>query len=163
MAVGAGTLADIYDPAERGSKIGLYYVGPLLGPAIGPLLGGGLTQGFNWRAIYWFMAIFSGLNFLSFLLLLSKDTFRRERSSAYQAVLRRHNQKRNQRRMDATEKGPTCTHSDNNTLVMDSPPFEEIKLSFTDINPFPPLLLILRRWNNLALLFSSGESYTLFC
>jgi MFS family permease len=41
MTIGAGTLADIYDPKERGSMLGVYYAAPLLGPAIGPILGGG--------------------------------------------------------------------------------------------------------------------------
>jgi MFS family permease len=27
LAIGAGTLADIFDPHERGTKVGIYYVG----------------------------------------------------------------------------------------------------------------------------------------
>jgi MFS family permease len=44
LAIGAATLADIYEPVERGTKMGIYYAAPLLGPAIGPILGGVLTQ-----------------------------------------------------------------------------------------------------------------------
>lgn len=162
IAIGAGTLADIYEPAERGSKFGLFYAAPLLGPSLGPILGGALTQGFGWRAIFWFLVIFGGLNLICFLLFL-RDTFRRERSFTYQTVLRRRTQERNQRNsqltvVDTEEKAPVRAHADNSTLVADTPPLEEIKLSIGDVNPFPPLLLILRRKNNIAILFPSGES-----
>ena len=67
--------------------MGLYYSAPLLGPALGPILGGSLTQGWSWRATFWFLAIFVGLCFLSFIPF--KDTFRRERSLTYQTALKR--------------------------------------------------------------------------
>lgn len=31
MSIGAATLADIYEPSERGTMIGVYYTAPLLG------------------------------------------------------------------------------------------------------------------------------------
>lgn len=34
QAVGAGTLADIYIPQERGRAMGWFYIGPLTGPLI---------------------------------------------------------------------------------------------------------------------------------
>jgi MFS family permease len=34
QAAGAGTLADIYLPQERGSAMGWFYLGPLVGPLI---------------------------------------------------------------------------------------------------------------------------------
>lgn len=37
LAIGAATLADIYDPAERGAKMGIYYAAPLLGPSLGTI------------------------------------------------------------------------------------------------------------------------------
>ena len=58
---------------------------PLLGPAIGPMIGGLLTEAFNWRATFWFLAIFTGICFVAFVFF--QDTFRRERSSAYQAAV----------------------------------------------------------------------------
>lgn len=47
-----------------------------------------LTDAWNWRATFFFLAAFCALSLASFLLF--KDTFRRERSSAYQAALARH-------------------------------------------------------------------------
>lgn len=161
IAIGAGTLADIYEPAERGSKIGLYYAAPLLGSSLGPILGGSLTQGFDWRAVFWFLVIFAGLNFFSFLLLF-KDTFRRERSSTYQAAMKKCTQERDQTTGRSTtvndsEKDPARLQTDNGIFVKNAPPIEEIKLSLRDVNPFPPLLVIVQRWNNLAILFPSGK------
>lgn len=42
VAVGAGSLADMFEVHERGQKLGVFYGMPLVGPAIGPLIGGGL-------------------------------------------------------------------------------------------------------------------------
>ncbi|KAH9846411.1 MFS general substrate transporter [Lenzites betulinus] len=87
ISLGAATLADIFEPSQRGTMMGIYYSAPLLGPSLGPILGGALTQGFNWRATFWFLAIFVGVCFLLFIPF--RDTFRRERSLVYQAALKR--------------------------------------------------------------------------
>ncbi|KAF7985540.1 hypothetical protein HWV62_3783 [Athelia sp. TMB] len=149
ITIGAGTLADIFDPAERGTKFGLFYGAPLLGPSIGAILGGGLTQAFGWRAVFWFLVIIAGLNFLSFLFLF-KDTFRRERSSTYQTVLKR----RTAERALKSHSGSQLTVI-NAAAGVEAPPLKVIKLSLRDVNPFPPIWLILRRKNNVAILFSS--------
>lgn len=39
----------------------------------------------------------------------------------------------------------------------DISPTPEIKITFRDVNPLKPIYLILRRWNNLAMLFATGE------
>ncbi|KAI0351439.1 MFS general substrate transporter [Trametes cingulata] len=87
MSLGAATLADIYEPSQRGTMMGIYYSAPLLGPSLGPILGGVLTQAFDWRATFWFLAIFIGVCVILFIPL--KDTFRRERSLVYQSALKR--------------------------------------------------------------------------
>jgi predicted MFS family arabinose efflux permease len=35
---------------------------------LGPVIGGGLTQGFGWRSIFWFLVIFTGSHFVLMLL-----------------------------------------------------------------------------------------------
>ena len=50
QAVGAGTIADIWEPKERGRAMGLFYLGPLCGPLLAPIIGGALAEGFDWRA-----------------------------------------------------------------------------------------------------------------
>ena len=173
MAIGAATLADIYEPHQRGTMMGVYYSAPLLGPSIGPILGGGLTQALSWRAVFWFLVIWGGV-MLSAFFFLFKDTFRKERSLTYQYVLKR----RIQDRKLAQEKdavGGERPISEKKTsrdgasgaqalkgdveaqpVVTSALAIKEIKLSIADVNPFPPFLRILSHINNLCILTSSG-------
>ena len=60
QAVGAGTIADIWEPRERGKAMGIFYLGPLCGPLFAPVIGGGLTTGLGWRSTMWCLTIFGG-------------------------------------------------------------------------------------------------------
>jgi hypothetical protein len=131
-----------------------------------------LTTGFNWRAIFWFLAIVSGVACLSFLLFFN-DTFRQERSLTYQNVLKqRLKETRNQSMLgphdvEALKHSPetrvkdACTEKESsaaNDVIQATVPI--IKLSLKEINPFKPLVLVLRRWNNVVILFASGKQGT---
>lgn len=173
ITIGAATLADIFEPAERGTKMGIYYTAPTLGPALGPIFGGALTIGFNWRAIFWFLAIVSGATCLSFLLFFN-DTFRQERSLTYQNILnQRPKETRNQSLLEplardvealihspktniesASTKKQTSEGSAANDVIQ--APVPVIRLSWKEINPFKPMALVLRRRNNVVILFASG-------
>ncbi|PFH53304.1 hypothetical protein AMATHDRAFT_137906 [Amanita thiersii Skay4041] len=172
ITIGAATLADIFDTEERGTKMGIYYMAPLLGPAIGPIFGGVLTTGFNWRAIFWFLTIFSGVSFMAFLLLF-KDTFRKERSLLYQNVLKAHLK---ELATNATPKvlssgtsfetdviPPLGTKSSGEHTIVetldDLEKLPEVNLTWKDVSPIKPLWLVLRRWNNIVILLSSGLSF----
>ncbi|KAF7326635.1 Vacuolar DHA amino acid exporter [Mycena venus] len=180
MAIGAATLADIFDPVERGTKMGIYYIAPLLGPSLAPIMGGVLTTGFNWRAPFWFLAAVSGLSCLLILIFL-KDTFRKERSLTYQNVLK----SRLRSRVESAATGRTVTVAEKespipvdqslekqpspatNLMAEPSPTAEislpDIKLTMRDVNPFKPLWLVLRRTNNLVILFASGPMFAFNC
>lgn len=56
-SLGAGTIADIYEPKVRASAISIFMLGPQLGPILGPVIGGGITAGASWRWIFGFLAI----------------------------------------------------------------------------------------------------------
>ncbi|KAH7915436.1 major facilitator superfamily domain-containing protein [Hygrophoropsis aurantiaca] len=178
MSISAATLADMFDPHERGTKMGIFYAAPLLGPALGPLIGGGLAQAFNWRADFYFLVILGVIIFAAFLFLF-KDTFRRERSLTYQTVLQRRlrEQKLGQQKHASDTTVTACTTEkhdetlDNGSQTspikerdieadeetsLPVPVLPEVKLSLKDVNPLPPLLRILRRKNNLAALCSSA-------
>ena len=73
QAVGAGTVADIWEVRERGRAMGIFYLGPLAGPLISPVIGGALTQAFGWRSTQWFQAIF-GLGTLIGIILCLPET-----------------------------------------------------------------------------------------
>lgn len=64
QAVGAGTIADIWEVRERGTAMGIYYLGPLCGPLIAPIVGGILSQKLGWRSTQWFLAIWGGVIWL---------------------------------------------------------------------------------------------------
>ena len=75
VALGAGVIADIAPPHERGGFLGIFGVGPLTGPSLGPVIGGALAENLGWRSIFWFLAIFAGL-FSAFLVLFLPETLR---------------------------------------------------------------------------------------
>ncbi|KAG2109874.1 major facilitator superfamily domain-containing protein [Suillus discolor] len=171
MAISAATLADIYDTRERGTTMGIFFAAPLLGPALGPILGGSLSQAFYWRACFYFLLVCAAVVFLSFLILF-KDTYRRERSLTYRSALRRLLDSRervrspNESIIAGNESGKDQTPVRDAekhlqpleyiSAVTSKPGLDDVKLSFKDINPFPPYLRILSRKNNVLILIANG-------
>lgn len=169
MAIAAATLADIYESHERGMKMGIYYAAPLLGTSIGPLLGGVVTHVFDWRAVFWFAVISGGVVGIS-LFIFFKDSFRKERSLSYQNVLRR---RLEEHRLSAAAPGrigiaespadesqrmhKNTAGLEGGTTPADALHTKDITLSFMDVNPFPPVILVLKRWSNNAILLASGR------
>ncbi|KAJ7688806.1 major facilitator superfamily domain-containing protein [Mycena rosella] len=164
MAIGAATLTDIFDPIECGTKLGFYYMAPLLGPSLAPIMGGVLTQGFSWRAPFWFLVVVSGLSCLSILVFL-KDMFRQERSMTYQSVLKSRLKARSASATTSctasiAEKEPVgvvenlkATDLEKQDAAPDvAAALPVIKLTMRDVNPFKPLRQVLRRTNNLVIL-----------
>ncbi|RXK85782.1 MDR family MFS transporter [Filimonas effusa] len=68
-----GILSENYPPEERGSAIGWWGIGNVMGPALGPTLGGVLTQYLGWESIFYvnvpigFIAIILNSRYLGFL------------------------------------------------------------------------------------------------
>ncbi|KAG0704824.1 vacuolar DHA amino acid exporter [Suillus ampliporus] len=175
MAISAATLADIYETHERGTKMGVFFAAPLLGPALGPILGGLLSQGFNWRASFYFLLISGGINFFSFLTLF-RDTYRHERSHIYRSALRRRRlasrepvQRLSESTIAVSEFSKDQAHvkdpekqlhlpvvPEELPAVTSTPGLDDIKLSIKDINPIPPYLRILSRKNNVIILTANG-------
>jgi MFS family permease len=167
ITIGAATVADVYEPAERGKMVGIFYTAPLLGPSLGPLLGGVLTQAFSWRATLWLLAAILSIKFVLFTLFF-RETFRCERSLTYRCAFARRRRiivSQTVGAWDATNPrgkanfgdGPTLPSSSRGT-AMELDTQAKITLSLADVNPFPPLLSILRRQNNITTLFSSGTA-----
>ncbi|KAF9062174.1 vacuolar DHA amino acid exporter [Rhodocollybia butyracea] len=165
MSIGAATLADIYDPVERGTKMGIYYIAPLLGPSIGSILGGGLTTAFTWRGPFWFLTIMGGVVFMSFLLFF-RETFRHERSLTYQNVLKARLRESKAKDSFAEEKAGRVppAHDENDLEKHESPivaptVVPDIKLGLTDVNPLKPMAVVLSRKYNFFMLSASGLYY----
>ncbi|KAI8384525.1 major facilitator superfamily domain-containing protein [Radiomyces spectabilis] len=64
VAIGAGTIADITVPEERGGYIGWFSLGFTLGPVLGPAIGGFISHLLGWRWIFWFLAIVCSAHWL---------------------------------------------------------------------------------------------------
>ncbi|KAL9119828.1 MAG: hypothetical protein Q9187_003618 [Circinaria calcarea] len=77
QAVGAGTMADIWEPKERGKAMGIFFLGPLMGPLIAPIVGGALATKWGWRSTQWFLAIY-GLVILVFLIFALPETLKQQ-------------------------------------------------------------------------------------
>lgn len=59
FSVGAGTVADITEPARRASALAWFLMGPQLGPILGPLIGGQFATETRWRWVFGFLSLAS--------------------------------------------------------------------------------------------------------
>lgn len=126
LAIGAGSLADMYEKHERGSKMGVYYGIPLLGMSLGPVIGGILANAFDWRATFYFLAAFAGVGFAVFIFF--PDSWRRERSTLYQRATRQairralaHDEHAQKKRDKKMRKGLTSSDPTPGTTVPPTP------------------------------------------
>ena len=87
-SVGAGCIADVFEPRQRARAIAVFSMGPQLGPILGPSIGGAIAQREGWRWTFGFLgtphrirgslskliweyaAIFGGFTLVVILLLL---------------------------------------------------------------------------------------------
>ncbi|KAK2044960.1 major facilitator superfamily transporter [Colletotrichum somersetense] len=81
QAVGAGTIADIWEPRERGRAMSIFYLGPLTGPLLAPIIGGALSQRFGWQSTMWALSIYGGL-VLAMILFCLPETLARPKPPA---------------------------------------------------------------------------------
>ncbi|KAL6865940.1 hypothetical protein ACO1O0_002040 [Amphichorda felina] len=100
QAVGAGTIADIWESFERGRAMSIFYLGPLLGPLLAPIFGGILTQELGWQSTMWFLAIYGLCCFLMLLFSLP-ETLARKRVD--EVAVQEQQQGADLRRMTTTE------------------------------------------------------------
>ncbi|GAA93814.1 uncharacterized protein L969DRAFT_70268 [Mixia osmundae IAM 14324] len=103
LALGAGSLADVFESEVRGRKLGIYYMAPLIGPSLGSLIGGALTSASSWRATFYFLIGYAGVSLI--VLAFFPETYRKERSLAWLTAMKqaqKHAQKRSARTTPAT-------------------------------------------------------------
>lgn len=62
--------SDIYRPTERGTAIGWFLSGTLIGPAFGPFLGGVIVTYSSWRSIFWLQTALAGTGLLGVFFLV---------------------------------------------------------------------------------------------
>ncbi|KAI1859189.1 uncharacterized protein JN550_012202 [Neoarthrinium moseri] len=78
QAVGAGTIADVWESKERGRAMGMFYLGPLMGPLLAPIIGGALTQAFGWRSTMYFLTAYGAVCFVLILFALPETLAKRK-------------------------------------------------------------------------------------
>lgn len=108
QSVGAGTVADLYIPEERGKNLGIYYMGALMAPLLSPIIAAGLVTRWSWRSTQWFMVILSGFNVLLLVFLLPETLRRQENRAAITAILL---ERRNKSSMKETEDNKESSNS----------------------------------------------------
>lgn len=70
VAIGSGLVGDITQRQDRSQFIGIFGGLTLLGNAVGPLIGAGIASTWDWRAIFWFLVILSGVALATVVLFL---------------------------------------------------------------------------------------------
>ncbi|XHG00903.1 hypothetical protein AWENTII_004317 [Aspergillus wentii] len=74
-AIGSGVIGDITTREERGGYMGIFQAGLLVPVAVGPVVGGAIAGSLGWKAIFWFLTIYSAV-FLVCLVVLLPETLR---------------------------------------------------------------------------------------
>ncbi|GAN04290.1 MFS multidrug resistance transporter [Mucor ambiguus] len=81
QTLGAGSIGDVFDVADRGKAYGVFFIGPLLGPSLGTLIGGFLCEFLGWQSTFYFTAVFGGI-VLVLVVFFLPETVRKARSTA---------------------------------------------------------------------------------
>lgn len=76
-AIGAGSVADVYEVHERGNALGIYFTGQFAGPLFGPIIGGFLVERWGWRSVFWLLFVI-GCLLLLLVVFAMEETYREE-------------------------------------------------------------------------------------
>jgi multidrug resistance protein len=74
LVLGGGSVADLYTREERGSKMAVFSIGPLIGPVAGPVAGAFLAEAEGWRWVFWVITIAAGLVTIACLIFM-RETY----------------------------------------------------------------------------------------
>ncbi|KAI7848170.1 major facilitator superfamily domain-containing protein [Circinella umbellata] len=77
-AIGAGSVADVYDVDERGNALGIYFTGQFAGPLFGPIFGGFLVERWGWQSVFWLLFVI-GCLLLLLVFFTMEETYRDEK------------------------------------------------------------------------------------
>jgi DHA2 family multidrug resistance protein len=74
MPTGLTLVSETFPPSERGTAMGVWSIGMMVGPAVGPFLGGYLVDEVSWRAIFYVNLPVGVIATLAAQLILSPST-----------------------------------------------------------------------------------------
>ncbi|KAH6625479.1 major facilitator superfamily domain-containing protein [Boeremia exigua] len=72
LILGSSCISDIYHPTERGTSLGWFLSGTMVGPALGPVIGGIIVTYASWRAIFWMQTALGALATIQVILVLEE-------------------------------------------------------------------------------------------
>ncbi|ORY68767.1 major facilitator superfamily domain-containing protein [Pseudomassariella vexata] len=78
ILVGSAVISDIYRPTERGTAIGWFLSGTLIGPAFGPFVGGIIVTHTSWRVIFWLQTGLAGVAVVGSFFLLPETIYHKK-------------------------------------------------------------------------------------
>ncbi|KAF2182849.1 MFS general substrate transporter [Zopfia rhizophila CBS 207.26] len=87
LIIGSSVIGDIYKPTERGTALGWFLSGTLIGPALGPFVGGIIVTFCSWRDIFWVQTALAGTATLLVFFLLP-ETIHYKRSEELEGLSR---------------------------------------------------------------------------
>jgi MFS family permease len=79
LTIGASCIGDIYRPLERGTAMGWFLSGTLIGPALGPFIGGIIVTFQSWRVIFWLQTALAGCAVIGAWFLLPETIHRKKK------------------------------------------------------------------------------------
>ncbi|KAF7623683.1 hypothetical protein AFLA_007410 [Aspergillus flavus NRRL3357] len=82
LTLGAGVIADLFEPQQRGKATSIWGVGPLIGPVAGPIAGGFLGEEVGWRWVFWVLLIVGGATALGIEILNRETAYELNRGQA---------------------------------------------------------------------------------
>ncbi|KAI9798717.1 MAG: hypothetical protein M1825_004999, partial [Sarcosagium campestre] len=75
LAIGGGTMADLWEPSHRAVASSLFALAPFFGPAIGPVIGGFAAENKGWRWTQWTILFFAA--FAIAVALPARETYKK--------------------------------------------------------------------------------------
>lgn len=81
MAVGGGSVADMFAPQERGGAMSIFMLGTIIGPAFAPLIGGYVAQYLGWQWIFYISTMIGGVILIANVLFLSETLYQPDSGS----------------------------------------------------------------------------------
>ncbi|KKA27952.1 hypothetical protein TD95_001195 [Thielaviopsis punctulata] len=78
ILVGSACIGDIYRPTERGTALGWFLSGSLIGPAFGPFMGGIIVTFTSWRVIFWLQTGLAAIGLLGSIFIIPETIYHKK-------------------------------------------------------------------------------------
>lgn len=73
-ALAGGLMGDLWRAEERGKAFAIFMAAPLMGPALGPICGAFISEGIDWRWVFWIISIASAVT-IALAIVFLRETY----------------------------------------------------------------------------------------